>query len=85
MPFCTLRIVAPRRPRGYPQNPKSVGERIRKIRMDLGLSQKALGRALGVSELSVSMWERDRKRPQPHRRERFLAVLGYDAELPIAA
>ena len=48
----------------YPQEPKTLGERIRKARMDKGLMIKELAEKIGVTEDTVINWEiRDMK---PH-------------------
>ena len=48
----------------YPKEPKTLGERIRKARMDKGLMIKELAKQLGVTEDTVINWEiRDMK---PH-------------------
>jgi len=41
----------------YPKNPKTLGERIRKARMDKGLMIKELASKLGVTEDTVINWE----------------------------
>ena len=48
----------------YPKAPKTLGERIRKARMDKGLMIKGLAEKIGVTEDTVINWEiRDMK---PH-------------------
>ena len=37
---------------------KTLGERIKEIRIEKGLSQNALGRIIGVSKSSVCQWEK---------------------------
>ncbi|EOW6510832.1 helix-turn-helix domain-containing protein [Cronobacter malonaticus] len=41
----------------------TIGERIRTRRKDLGLTQKSLAKALKISDVSVSQWERDTSEP----------------------
>ena len=41
----------------YPANPKTIGEHIRKRRMDLGLEQKEVARIIGVTESTIWNWE----------------------------
>lgn len=41
----------------YPSNPKTIGEHIRKRRMDLGLEQKEVAKIIGVPESSIWNWE----------------------------
>lgn len=41
----------------YPKAPKTLGERIRKARMDKGLMIKGLAEQLGVTDDTVINWE----------------------------
>ena len=41
----------------YPKEPKTLGERIRKARMDKGLMIKGLAEQLGVTDDTVINWE----------------------------
>lgn len=41
----------------YPKYPKTLGERIRKVRMDKGLMIKELAEQIGVAEDTVINWE----------------------------
>jgi DNA-binding transcriptional regulator YiaG len=41
----------------YPKNPKTLGERIRKARMDKRLKIKELAEQIGVTEDTVINWE----------------------------
>ena len=57
----TVRLVANRPPPpGYPLDPISLGNHLRKKRLDLGLSQKGLAARLQVSVGTLCNWERDR-------------------------
>jgi len=40
-------------PKGYPINPKTIGEHIRKKRMDLRLMQKEVAKIIGVTESTI--------------------------------
>lgn len=41
----------------YPTNPKTIGEHIKKKRMDLGLMQKDIAKIIGVTKGTISYWE----------------------------
>ena len=41
----------------YPKNPETLGEKIRKARMDKGLEIKELADIIGVTEDTVINWE----------------------------
>ncbi|EMN1953037.1 helix-turn-helix domain-containing protein [Citrobacter koseri] len=43
--------------------PQTIGERIRARRKELKLTQKSLAKALKLSDVSISQWERDDSEP----------------------
>jgi DNA-binding XRE family transcriptional regulator len=45
-------------PDGYPLRPKTLGDRIKKKRMDMGLFQKDVARIIGVSTDTITNWEK---------------------------
>ena len=56
----TLTLPRPKRmPKGYPENPQTFGEYLRKYRMDKGLLIKDLAKIIGVTENTVLNWEHD--------------------------
>ncbi len=71
------KIVAKPKPIGYPPHPQSVGEHIRKKRMDVGISQGVLARQLGVSEDCVCYWEQNRNQPRLYQYPAIIKFLGY--------
>lgn len=86
MPICheRIRTEIPRGfPKGYPSSPKTWGERLRRRRMDLGLTQHQLAQRLGCLDESVRKWEADFECPLSRRWPLIAAVLGCDL-LPIA-
>ena len=54
----------------YPKEPKSLGERIRKARMDRGLMIKELAEIIGVTEDTVINWEIRGRKPVGRNMER---------------
>ncbi len=44
-------------PKGYPVAPQSLGEHLQKKRLDLGLTQEAAGKLIGVTGSTVWNWE----------------------------
>jgi hypothetical protein len=50
-------------PKGYPFDPKTIGEHIRKRRLDLGLLQLEVAKMIGVTESTVWNWSMTRLRP----------------------
>jgi len=57
--------------------PKSLGERIRHRRLELGLSQIQLAKRFGVGRSAVRQWERGKSVPQGLRRYDVIAFLGW--------
>jgi len=67
----------------YPKNPKNFGEKIRKRRMDLGLTMKEIAIRLGVSETTVYNWEIKNRKPYRKTEEKLKAILNLEEEIPI--
>lgn len=66
----------------YPKNPKSIGEIIRKARMDKGLQTKELAQALEVSPDSVINWELRGRKPRYRHIGMLEKILGIN--LPVS-
>lgn len=58
----TLRVRKPL-PAHWPRDPQTVGERLKRARLELGLTQKELAERLGVAKVTVASWESGRRRP----------------------
>jgi transcriptional regulator with XRE-family HTH domain len=77
LPFCGHRLLAPKP--ADPARPKEIrtlGDRLRTRRLDLGLLQRGVAERLGVSEASVWQWENNRTGPQIRFLPAILAFLG---------
>ena len=61
----------------YSLFPQTLGEHIRKVRIEKGLSQKAVSKLLGVTEDSITFWENGRSQPQVRYYPCVLSFLGY--------
>ena len=59
----------------------SVGERIRSIRKERGLTQKELGDRLGLSYQSIAQWENDLRKPKLETTLKIANALGVDASV----
>ena len=72
LPFCwvtTHRVRCPQGPyfkatTGYPDVPKTVGQMIRKRRLDLRLRQVDVAKTIGCDEMSIVNWERGHTVPR---------------------
>lgn len=58
--------------------PKSLGEHIRRKRLELGLTQPEAGERLGVSGWTVANWEKGHTNPPLQARAALADFLGYD-------
>jgi len=67
-------------PRGYPREPRTVGEQIRQRRMDLGQTQRTLARRWGVRTETLASWERRLRKPSARQWPRILDLLGDDPQ-----
>ena len=65
LPFCHL-PVATRKPlsEAYPKEVRTLGDRIRKKRLDLGLRQRDVATQIGCDKTTVANWEKNRSEPR---------------------
>jgi DNA-binding transcriptional regulator YiaG len=61
-----------------PENPITLGEKIRKRRIELGLFQKELALMLEVTEDTLRNWEKDRCQPNGRVRLRLIQILNFE-------
>jgi transcriptional regulator with XRE-family HTH domain len=69
--------------RRYPTNPKTLGEHLRKKRIDLQLSMTKLARilGLGITDTAIEKWEKNQNRPTKEHRKRIVEFLGFNPAL----
>jgi transcriptional regulator with XRE-family HTH domain len=60
---------------GYPKELKTLGDHIRKRRLDLGLLQREVAERVGVDETTILNWEKGRTEPAKRMRSRILIFL----------
>ena len=78
LPCCHIRLTARKPPPpSYPRQLKSLGDHIRKQRLDLGLLQTDVAHEFGVDEMTVCNWEINRTSPQLRFITKIIAFLGY--------
>ena len=63
-------------PSAYPRELKTLGDHLRKKRLDLGLLQKEVAQRLGVDTASVTNWEKGHTSPRLHLIPRIIEFLG---------
>src|SRR5262249_12376900 len=85
LPFChvALKTEKPKSAK-YPKNLKTLGDHIRKKRLELGLLQKEVASRMGVDAESIYRWETNRASPSILQVPRIIRFLGHDP-LPVPA
>lgn len=73
---CHFRAKKPIRA-DYPTELKTLGDHLRKFRLDKGLSQSAVGKALRTNENCVSKWENNNKQPDVISAKKIINFMGY--------
>ena len=77
-PFCRLTLYAPKPlPRFYPQVVSTIGDHLRKRRLDLGQFQRQVAEQLGADHCSVTNWELNRTQPALWFLPAIVRFLGY--------
>ena len=64
-------------PAGYPKQLRTVGDHLRKKRLELGLLQKQVAEQLGVDETTIYKWENHRSAPVIRVLPKIIQFLGY--------
>jgi DNA-binding transcriptional regulator YiaG len=69
--------------RNYPASPKTLGEHLRKKRINLSLSMTQLAKFLGVgiTKTAIEKWETNQNYPTPLNRIRIIEFLGFDPDV----
>jgi transcriptional regulator with XRE-family HTH domain len=75
-----VRLKAKRTDPRLPKELRTLGDHIRKRRLELGLLQREVAELLGADPQSVNAWERNYRQPALHRLQAIAAFLGYDPE-----
>ncbi len=72
----TLRGEKPQ-PKGYPVNPQTIGEHLKKKRMELNLLQREVARRIGIDLTTYRNWEWNRTSPRVRYMPAVILFLGY--------
>jgi transcriptional regulator with XRE-family HTH domain len=67
-----------RKPKDYADEPQTIGEHIKKRRLETGLTQAQAAARLGVSASALLHWETGKKLPLPRMLGQLTSFLGYD-------
>jgi DNA-binding XRE family transcriptional regulator len=78
VPFCCIRLKARKPPNtAYPQQLKTLGDHLRKRRLDLGLLQKEVAKKIGVNKSTITNWELNHNFPELRFISAIIEFLGY--------
>ena len=77
LPICKITLRA-QKPSNIPQNPVSIGEHIKKRRLEQGLFQREVAKIIGVTENSVYSWENNSTEPPNRFIPKIIEFLGYN-------
>jgi transcriptional regulator with XRE-family HTH domain len=78
LPFCHIALKSQRTIlTPYPKELKTIGDYIRKRRLDLELLQKDVAKLIGVTEATIYDWESNRTSPRFRYTPRIIEFLGY--------
>jgi transcriptional regulator with XRE-family HTH domain len=78
LPFCYFSLSAKRPPkRAYPKTLETIGDHLRKRRLDLELFQKDVAVAIGVDTCTITNWEKGHSQPELRFIPKVIDVLGY--------
>ena len=66
--------------RRYPTNPQSLGEHLRKKRIDMQLSMTQLADVLGlgITDSAIEKWEKNQNRPSADHKRKIELFLGFN-------
>jgi transcriptional regulator with XRE-family HTH domain len=79
LPFCCFSLKASKpKSSEYPKELKTLGDHLRKRRLDLKLLQKEVGQRIGGSVSDVWNWENNRVSPAVKFIPAIIALLGYN-------
>ena len=80
MPFCSIRLTAPK-PTKLPTILNTLGDHIKKRRLELGLYQAEVAEILEVTEPTVTNWEKNRTNPTLRTLPKIIGFLGNELML----
>lgn len=79
MPICHVTLSGTKpRDRAYPAELNTIGDHLRKRRLDLGLLQREVAKRIGVTKCTIQYWETGRVTPALRFRPRIATFLDYD-------
>jgi len=78
LPFCKVTLKAEKPASAlYPKKLKTLGDHLRKRRLNLNLLQKEVAQKIGVDKASIYNWENNRISPSIYSIPKIIGFLGY--------
>ena len=78
MPFCHIQLTGRKPlPPFYPKELITLGDHLRKRRLDLGLLQKDVANKIGVNKATITNWELNHTFPEIRYIPAIIEFLGY--------
>src|SRR3972149_6588254 len=78
LPFCYVHLKAPKPVHSkYPQVINTLGDHLRKKRLELGLPQRQVAKQMGVDPTTLCHWETNQIAPSTGMIPRIIRFLGY--------
>ena len=78
LPFCKVTLKAQKPlPSSYPKKLKTLGDHLRKKRLDLKLLQRDVAKRIGVEEATIWNWENNWSSPSLYYIPKIIKFLGY--------
>ncbi|MBI1805492.1 MAG: helix-turn-helix transcriptional regulator [Ignavibacteria bacterium] len=79
MPCCYLTLKASKPcNKAYPRDVRTLGDHIRKRRLDLGIHQKDVAALVNATTSTVTNWEKGRSSPRLYLLPKVFEFLGYN-------
>ena len=67
--------------RKVPEHPQTLGEHLRRVRIDRKMTNVQVAHILGVAYQTVEKWEHNRTLIGPTSRPKVIAFIGYDPDV----
>lgn len=77
LPFGRIELKG-QKSKPFAEQPVTLGEHLRKRRLELGLFQREVAKRLRIGQFTYLSWEKDRARPEVRWWPAIIGFLGYD-------
>jgi transcriptional regulator with XRE-family HTH domain len=78
LPFCSVTLLAKKpHSEAYPKELSTIGDHLRKRRLDLGMLQRQVAQLMGVDTTTITNWEKGQCQPTLRMLPKLIEFLGY--------